>query len=287
LDIGERGDAVGDQPRAGRTIGQVAPVRIVGIQDGGLRHALVAPLRQHLEQDALGLEVRLQRAVEVEVLGAEIREDREVHVDPAHLSQREGVRRRLQHAPRPTGHQQLGAELLDLERLLGALARVVLPLVVGELEVDGRGVAGVQARGFEDVGHQMHGRGLAVGPGDGRDPQPVGRMVEELGGEVGERGPRVGYDRHGQRHPHLALRDDRDRAVLHGIGNKVDPVTVEARDRDEERPFLHLARVVRDRAYVAVGRAVRDRDPCLRQQRAELHSPPPRPRRRTSWRARV
>ena len=61
-------------------------MRIVGVQDGGLRHSFVLPLAEHLEEDALRFEVRLQGAVEIEVLGGQVREDGDVDVDAAELA---------------------------------------------------------------------------------------------------------------------------------------------------------------------------------------------------------
>src|SRR5258708_4391295 len=169
---------------ARRAVRAVIPVSVVRVEDGGLRDALVAAPAEHLEQDALRLEVRLHGPVEVEVLRAEVGEHRDVDVDPADLPQRERMRCRLEHAPRATRDEQLGAELLELQRLLSALARLVLPLVVRELEVDRRGVAGALAGGLEDVRYEVHRGRLPIGAGDRGDLEGRGRGVEELRGEV-------------------------------------------------------------------------------------------------------
>ena len=57
---------------------------------------------------------------------------------------------RLEHAPGPAGDEEFGAELLDLDRFLRGLARLVLPLVVYDLEVHGGGEAGASGGAEED-----------------------------------------------------------------------------------------------------------------------------------------
>jgi len=144
-------------------------------------------------------------------------------------------------APGAAGDEQLREELLDLDRFLGALTRLVLPDVVGELEIDGGRESGAQPRGLEHVRHEMDRRGLAIGPGHADELQLPRRVIEELGGQVRERGARVRH--HSDRHPrrHRVLRHDRDRAARHRVGGEVVPVAVEPRDRDEERALLHPA----------------------------------------------
>src|ERR1700716_2992961 len=100
--------------------------------------------------------------MKVEVLGAEVREHGDVDLTAAQLAQRERVTRGFQNAPRPSCDQELREELLDLDRLLSALARLVLPFVIGHLEVDRGGEARPRTRCFEDVRNQMDGRGLSV-----------------------------------------------------------------------------------------------------------------------------
>ena len=148
--------------------------------------------------------------------------------------------------------------------------------MIGELEVDGRRVTGALARGLEHVGNQMDGRRFSVGPGDRGHLQRAGRMIEEFRGKIGKCRANVGHDRDRRRGRHRAAGHDRDRAIPQGVGDEVGAIAVEARDRHEQRPLLHLPRVVRDPTDVAIGRAIGHRDAALREQRAKLHSPVPR-----------
>ena len=217
--------------------------------------------------------------MEVEVLRREVREDGDVDLAAAQLPQRERVARGLEHAPRPPGHEELGEELLHLDGLLGALPRLVLPDVPDLLEVDCRGEAGTFAGGLEDVRDEMHRRRLAVGPGDGGELEPPGRVVEELAREVGERDARVRDDRHRDAHGHVALGDDRDGAARGRVGGEVVSVPMEALDRDEEAALADPTRVVRDRADVAFAGPLGHGDPRRTEQRLEPH-PAARPRSR-------
>ena len=190
LCVGDAGDA--DHARAAAA-GRLREPGAGGIVDVDDRAAALGQVVR--EQQRLRVAVGRHRAVEVEVLGREIGEDRDVDLVAADLPERERVRRRLEHAPRAAGDEQLGKELLYLHRLLRALARFVLPLVARELEVHRRGEAGALATRLEHVGYQVHGGGLPIGPGDADDPQLARRMIEDLRREISERGSSVGHQR--------------------------------------------------------------------------------------------
>src|SRR5439155_23951810 len=98
LNIRMRVDAVGDHARAARSIDEVLPVRIVSVEYGGLRHAFLGTLAEHLEEDPLRLEIALQDAVEIKMLRREVGEDGDIHLAAAPLAQRKRMRRCLEHA---------------------------------------------------------------------------------------------------------------------------------------------------------------------------------------------
>ena len=253
LHITERLDPVRDDLRAFRLIREIAPVFVVAVQYRGLRNPLVGGLSQHREELAFCLEIFLQGAVEVEMLRREIGEDRDIDLRPAELAQRERVARGLEHAPRRSRDEKLGEELLHLDRFLGALTRLVLPLVVGDLEVHRGREAGLRARCFQDVGDEVDRRGLAIGSGDRGELQLAGRMIEELRRDVGQRRARIGHDSDGHAYVDGVLGDDGDSPTIDRVLHERVPVTVKARNRDEERALLHFPRVVCDLANIDRG----------------------------------
>src|SRR5258706_3550132 len=219
---------------------------VVAVQDGRLLDAFVARGREHREELTLRLEVFLETAVEIEMLRREIGEDGDVDLRAAQLAKRERMARRLENAPRGAGDEQLREELLDLHGFLGALTRLVLPLVVRDLEIHRGGEAGLRAGRLEDVGHQVDRRGLSVGPGDPGELELPRRVIEELRRDVGERCARVGHERDRDAGIDGMLGDHRDSTASDRVFREDVPVTMEARDRDEEGALFRLARVVRD-----------------------------------------
>src|SRR6267143_3691611 len=96
----------------------------------------------------------------------------------------------------------------------------------------------------------MDGRGLAVGARDRRELQLAGRMVEELGRDVGQRRARVRHDRDGHANVDRVLCDDGHRAARDGVLGEDVSIAMKARDRHEQGCLFSLARVVRDLADV-------------------------------------
>ncbi len=79
----------------------------------------------------------------------------------------------------------------------------------------------------------MDRRRLSVGPGDRRELQLPGRVVEKLRRDVGERRARVGDQRDGDPDVDRMLGHHGDRAVSDRVLGEAVPITVKARDRDE------------------------------------------------------
>ena len=243
---------------------------VVTVQDGGLGYAFVGGAVEDREELALGLEVLLKSAVKVEMLRREIGEDRDVDLRAPQLPERQRVAGRLEHAPGPARDEKLGEELLHLDSFLRALTGLVLPLVVRDLEVHRRREPRLGARRLENVGDQVDGRGLAVGAGDGRELQLAGRVIEELGRYVGERGSRVRDDRDRDGDVDRMFRHDGHRAARDCVLREDVSVAMKTRDRDEECGFFGLARVVGDLADVDGRRVLGDGDLCRFKEGAKL-----------------
>src|SRR5438552_19025673 len=118
----------------------------------------------------------------------------------------------------------------------------------------------------------MHRRRFSVGAGHRDQLELAGRVIEELGRDIGEGCARIRYDGHPNAVVDRSLTYDRDSAARHRVGREVVTVTVKPRNRDEERPLLHPARVVRDLVDVELFGSPRTRDLPREKQRAELHA---------------
>src|SRR3989440_5083977 len=181
-----RVDPVREYAGRARLVREISPVWIVRVEDRGLRYALVGARREQLEEDRLRVEIALQRAVKVEVFRREGLEHRDVDLASANLAQRQRVRGRLEHPPPAARDEELGEELLDLDRLLRALPRVVRPFVAGKLEVHRRRESRPLPGRLEHVRDEVHGRRLAVGAGDADELQLARRVIEQLRGKISE-----------------------------------------------------------------------------------------------------
>jgi hypothetical protein len=207
---------------------QASSVGVVGVDD---LHA-----RRGLEEPALGGEVRLHGRMEVQVVLGEVREDRDVPVDRVGAPELEGVAGDLHRARAVATVEHLGERRLQIDRLgRRALGRALVP---ADPRGDRAEQPGLQPSGLEQRADDEARRGLAVGPGDADDRQPVGRVaVEARGGRRHRRAD--GGDAHlGHAEAERALDDERGGAPGDGVEREVVAVAREARNAEEERSGL-------------------------------------------------
>ena len=124
-DVGVDGvDPVGeDRRRSGGC--EIAPRRIVGVEDRSRSDGAAGRFAEALEEAHLRRAVRLAGAVEVEMVGAEVGQHPDVEVDIREALQREAVRGRLDDGVVAARLGHLGEQALDGRRLLRAHPRRV------------------------------------------------------------------------------------------------------------------------------------------------------------------
>ena len=197
-DVGGRVDGVGDRPLA--DLDERGPARIVHVD-----HARRVG-RQHLEQPALGGEVRLHVFVEVEVIARQVAEHAGGEAHAVDALQRQRVRRDFHHRGAAALLQHLAQQLLHVGRFRrGARGFAIL---AADAVGDGAEHAGAKAGGVEDRREQVRRRGLAVRAGDADDRHAPARVIEEAIGEQRQRQPRIANGDPGNRRacPGAAIR---------------------------------------------------------------------------------
>ena len=197
-DVGGRVDRVGD--RAPADLDERRPARIVQVDHAGRVG------RQHLEQPALGGEVRLHVLMEVEVIARQVAEHAGGEAHAVDALQRQGVRRDFHHRRPAAVLQHLAQQLLHVRGFRrGARGFAIL---AANAVRDGAEHAGAKAGGVEDRRQQVRRRGLAVRAGDADDRHAPARVIEEAIGEQRQRQPRIANGEPGNRRarPAAAIR---------------------------------------------------------------------------------
>ena len=123
---------------------------------------------------------------------------------------------------------------------------------------------GSQSRALQQRAGEERRRGLAVGPGDARDPQRGGRVAVEARRGERHRGPHVRHDDLGHAEPQRALDDQGDSPARDRVGGEVMPVAGEPGHAEEQGAFSDEP--------VVEGQARDDHIGAVPEQLAERHA---------------
>ena len=192
--------------------------------------------------------------MKVEVVAREVGEDHRGEGDAGGALEGEGVRRSLHDARQVAAVDHLAEHALQLHRFGGGEPGRALD--AGDA-IDHRAQQGrPQVGGGEDRGQQVGGGRLAVGAGDGGDPQLARGVAVEARRHEGHRAARPGHedlsDGQGQR----PFADERGGPGGDRLGGEVVPVGLQSGDAEEQRPCDDVAGVARKRSDLDVGIAV-------------------------------
>jgi hypothetical protein len=113
----------------------------------------------------------------------------------------------------------------------------------------------------EDGMQYVGGRGLAVGTRNAVDVHAPRRIAIDLPGQHRQSIPCVSHNR-GRDTRNVALSHNEDGPATDGLGRKLRPVTLEARDRDECEARLYATGIVRHAPHAShAGRDLRPENP--------------------------
>lgn len=219
---------------------------IVDVDDSRL--ALLAALLRHMiEELRLREHVVLERLVVVEVILREIREDSRVKLDARYAVLVERVRRDFHddvvHAL-VAHHRQRVLQLDDIRRRIVDWQHLIL-----DHDLDRANESDLIACLAQDGARDVARRRLAVRARDAHDAHLARRVVVEVRHDRVERRLQLLDAQHRDALRHLdilARRHDGACARRDSLRDELVAVNVDARDADEERALLHLARIVLD-----------------------------------------
>ncbi len=239
-------------PVGGATVGgEAAAVLVALVYDS--RRARPPPLVRQKER-ALGGEVGLEGRVKVEVVAGQVGEDERLEGDAGRALERQGVRRGLHDTRQVAAFDHLAKQALQLERIGRGELRI--PFDAGDAVDHGAQKSRAQARGRKDRRQQVRGRRLAVGAGDGGDPQLAGRVAEEARRDECHGVPRTRHQDLGDRQRERALADERHGPGGERLGGEVVAVGLQSGDAEEQRSGSHVASVAGKRSDLDVWIAV-------------------------------
>ena len=229
-------------------IGRKIPVGIiVGIEYRHLGHARLAlPGSQMVKEPGLGLLVPLQAAVNIEVLVGDVGDDSQVEITGGYAVLLQSVGCDLEHGYVHPGSDHLGEVTLHVGGIWRGGMQAGVHLALADDGVDGGDQAGAPARGDQDAVQQVAGGGLAIGAGYAHDRELARGKPVPGRREVGQSLAAIGHDHQGDAQTLQTLfGDDGNRAVGHGLRDKVVPIDRDAAIGDKEAAGCHLARVAR------------------------------------------
>ena len=178
------------------------------------------------------------------MLVREVGEGRRRQLEPIEPVLVEAVARRLDREMRHALAGQRGDILVELHRI--GRREAALAHQAGRHDAERADARRLEAQGRPDVAHEVHGRGLAVGAGDGGD----GRRLQASEGRRHQRHapPRIAVAQHDDRRIERRQRrvgrsEDGDGAAPHGVGDEGGAVLARAGQGGEEIARLDLARV--------------------------------------------
>ena len=220
--------------------------RVVDVDDGRLA-LLRAQLADVLEQLRLRELVIFHRLMIIEVVLREVREDRRVKLDARDAVLVERVRRDFHD---DVVHAFVAHECERVLQLDDVRRRVVdRQHLVLDHDLDRADEADLFARMAQNRARQIARRRLAVRARDADDAHCACRVIMEEWNDRVERRLELRHDelRHACGHLGIApRRQHSDRALLDGLRDERVAVNMHARNRDEQRARLDLARIVLD-----------------------------------------
>ena len=243
-------------------LGEPASVWIVDVDGRGRR------LVGH-EQAALGVVVRLHRAVQVEVVLAQVREREHREADAGEALQLRTMRGRLERAAPVTGVEHLPEDALEVDRLRRRPDG--WPPLAADPGLDRAEQSRPPPRRGQHREEQERGGRLPVRPRHSGDGQVPRRIVEEGDRRAGHRRAGVGDDELRPVDVDGTFDDERDRAVRDRLRGDVVTVEPPSRHAEEERARLERSRVVGEVEHIGRGWMQHLRRTERRDEPLEVH----------------
>ena len=231
---------------------------IVGVDDGNFgRVGFAIRGVKPPEQRGFGLAVGFPRAVIVQMLMGDVGDNGHIEIAAGEPVLRQPVRGGFQHGMGRAIGDHLRQVRLHLigGRRGGVQARI--QAARADLRVDGADHAGVQIRRAQDAIEQIGRRSLAIRAGDADQRELargeiVQRSAEPTEGARSIRDQRVRRSGRQREFREWSLAHNRRRARRQRLRNEAVPITVEARNGDENAAGLHLPGIRRHSGNLGV-----------------------------------